>query len=158
MKRISKIYEEIREKDRIQIPVNVKMNKKYKKRIESLMSSINTYNNSKDTDTLKYSLTQSLRLIDEILEDNLKTEYDTKLSLKKKDYLIAKFKQYIKDKDDLDAELPDKDDDENPDIKLKDPANPTDAEIAKEAALENLLKSELLVGIGEVLPIQSISK
>ena len=34
-------------------------------------------------------------------------------------------------KDDLDAELPDKDDDENPDIKLKDPANPTDAEIAK---------------------------
>ena len=71
MKRISKIYEEIREKDRIQIPVNVKLNKKYKKSINSLVSSIDTYNNTKDTDTLKYSLTQSLRLIDEILEDNI---------------------------------------------------------------------------------------
>ena len=131
MKLISKIYEEIKLKERINIPVNVQMNKKYQKSIKSLMSSIETYNNTKDTESLKYSLTQSLRLIDEILEDNLKTEYDTKLSFKKKDYLIAKFKQYIKDKDDLDAELPDKDDDENPDIKLKDPANPTDAEIAK---------------------------
>ena len=130
MKRISKIYEEIREKDRIQIPVNVKLNKKYKKSISSLASSIDTYNNTKDTDTLKYSLTQSLRLIDEILEDNIKTEYDNKLNIKKKDYLIAKFKQYIKDKDDLDAELPDDDKDDKK-VDIKDPNNPTDAEIAK---------------------------
>ena len=133
MKRISKIYEEIREKDRIQIPVNVKLNKKYKKSINSLVSSIDTYNNTKDTDTLKYSLTQSLRLIDEILEDNIKTEYDNKLNIKKKDYLIAKFKQYIKDKDDLDAELPNDD----KEVDVKDPNNPSDAEIARISKMIN---------------------
>ena len=76
-------------------------------------------------------MTQSLRLIDEILEDNIKTEYDKKLNIKKNDYLIAKFKQYIKDKDDLDAELPDDDDKKTPGVKLKDPSNPSDAEIAR---------------------------
>ena len=97
------------------------------------MSSIETYNNTKDTESLKYSLTQSLRLIDEILEDNLKTEYQTKYELKKKNYLIAKFKQYIKDKDNLDAELPD--DDKEPDI--KDPNNPSDAEIRRISKMIN---------------------
>ena len=133
MKLISKIYEEIKLKERIQIPVNVQMNKKYQKSIKSLISSIETYNNTKDTESLKYSLTQSLRLIDEILEDNLKTEYDTKLSFKKKDYLIAKFKQYIKDKDDLDAELPNDD----KEVDVKDPNNPSDAEIRRISKMIN---------------------
>ena len=57
MKLISKIYEEIKLKERIQVPVNVKLNKRYKKSIKSLMSSIETYNNTKDTESLKYSLT-----------------------------------------------------------------------------------------------------
>ena len=133
MRLISKIYEEIKLKERIQIPVNVKLNKRYKTSIKSLMSSIETYNNTKDTESLKFSLTQSLRLIDEILEDNLKTEYETKYELKKKNYLIAKFKQYIKNKDKLDAELPD--DDKEPDI--KDPNNPSDAEIARISKMIN---------------------
>ena len=48
MKLISKIYEEIKLKERINIPVNVQMNKKYQKSIKSLISSIETYNNTKE--------------------------------------------------------------------------------------------------------------
>ena len=115
------ILEQIREQEKINVPDSIKFNKEYSKSIKTLISNVDEYNRTKDSEKLKITLIQSLRLIEEILEKQLK----------KKNYLIAKFKQYIADKDDLDAELPDDDDKKTPGVKLKDPSNPSDAEIAR---------------------------
>ena len=125
------ILEQIREQEKINVPDSIKFNKEYSKSIKTLISNVNEYNRTKDSEKLKMTLIQSLRLIEEILEKQLKKDYETKYELKKKNYLIAKFKQYIADKDDLDAELPDDDDKKTPGVKLKDPSNPSDAEIAR---------------------------
>ena len=53
-----------------------------------------------------------MRLIAEFIEMRTKENYDYKLQLKKKDYVIAKLKEYIESKDDLDGEIPSDDEED----------------------------------------------
>ena len=54
----------------------------------------------------------AMRLIAELMEKQTQLNYDYRLELKKKDYVIDRLKQYIESKEDLDAEIPSDDDEE----------------------------------------------
>ena len=49
------LLEQIREQDSVQVPDIVKFNVEYRKSIQPLLASIENYNRTKDTETLKYS-------------------------------------------------------------------------------------------------------
>ena len=98
------LLEEIRNRDHIEVSSNIKFNRTYQKQIRDFLSTIDEYNRTKDTDTLKYSLTQILRLLEVIFDDNMKRDYDMKLTLKKKEFVISKLKDYINSYEDLEDE------------------------------------------------------
>ena len=118
------LLEEIRNRDNIEVSSNIKFNRTYQKQIRDFLSTIDEYNRTKDTDTLKYSLTQILRLLEVIFDDNMKRDYDMKLTLKKKEFVISKLKDYINSYEDLEDEsdLPktDKDKKSSSDINVSD--------------------------------------
>lgn len=118
------LLEEIRNRDNIEVSSNIKFNRTYQKQIRDFLSTIDEFNRTKDTDTLKYSLTQILRLLEVIFDDNMKRDYDMKLTLKKKEFVISKLKDYINSYEDLEDEsdLPktDKDKKSSSDINVSD--------------------------------------
>ena len=116
------LLEEIRNKDKIEVPSSIQFNRTYQKQIKDFLSSIDEYNRTKDTDTLKYSLTKVFRLLEVIFDDNMKRDYDMKLTLKKKDFVISKLKDYINSYEDLEDEtdLKDKDKKSSSDINVSD--------------------------------------
>ena len=118
------LLEEIRNRDNIEVSSNIKFNRTYQKQIRDFLSTIDEYNRTKDTDTLKYSLTQILRLLEVIFDDNMKRDYDMKLTLKKKEFVISKLKDYVNSYEDLEDEsdLPktDKDKKSSSDINVSD--------------------------------------
>ena len=118
------LLEEIRNRDNIEVSSNIKFNRTYQKQIRDFLSTIDEFNRTKDTDTLKYSLNQILRLLEVIFDDNMKRDYDMKLTLKKKEFVISKLKDYINSYEDLEDEsdLPktDKDKKSSSDINVSD--------------------------------------
>ena len=66
----------------------------------------------KNRKLLKRLFNNCMRLIAEFIEMRTKENYDYKLQLKKKDYVIAKLKEYIESKDDLDGEIPSDDEED----------------------------------------------
>ena len=108
----------------VEVSSNIKFNRTYQKQIKDFLSTIDEFNRTKDTDTLKYSLTQILRLLEVIFDDNMKRDYDMKLTLKKKEFVISKLKDYINSYEDLEDEsdLPktDKDKKSSSDINVSD--------------------------------------
>ena len=110
------LLEEIRNKDNIEVPSSIQFNRTYQKQIKDFLSSIDEYNRTKDTDTLKYSLTKVFRLLEVIFDDNMKRDYDMKLTLKKKDFVIDRLKKYISSYEEMEDELPDEPD-KSPDKK-----------------------------------------
>ena len=82
--------------------------------IDALVKEINEFNRLvQDKDShfkLKRLFNNAMRSIVEFIEIRTKENYDYRLELKKKDYVIAKLKEYIDSKDDLDAEIPSDDD------------------------------------------------
>ena len=118
------LLEEIRNKDNIEVPSSIQFNRTYQKQIKDFLSSIDEYNRTKDTETLKYSLTKVFRLLEVIFDDNMKRDYDMKLTLKKKEFVISKLKDYINSYEDLEDEsdLPktDKDKKSSSDINVSD--------------------------------------
>ena len=116
------LLEEIRNRDNIEVSSNIKFNRTYQKQIRDFLSTIDEFNRTKDTDTLKYSLTQILRLLEVIFDDNMKRDYDMKLTLKKKEFVISKLKDYINSYEDLEDEtdLKDKDKKSSSDINVSD--------------------------------------
>ena len=101
---------DIRDLQKVEVSSNIKFNRTYQKQIRDFLSTIDEYNRTKDTDTLKYSLTQILRLLEVIFDDNMKRDYDMKLTLKKKDFVIDRLKKYISSYEELEDELPDEPD------------------------------------------------
>ena len=107
--------------DYIEVPLSIAHTdvSKYRENFEGIKEIIKNYNDSANDskDRLKYltRLTNHLlRLVDDMLEDNTKREYKFTLELKKKNYIIDGLKKYIDSKEELDAEIPsdDEDDDE----------------------------------------------
>ena len=100
------LLEEIRNKDNIEVS-SIQFNRTYQKQIKDFISSIDEFNRTKDTETLKYGLTKLMRLVEVIFDDNMKRDYDMKLTLKKKDFVIDRLKKYISSYEELEDELPD---------------------------------------------------
>ena len=101
------LLEEIRNKDNIEVSSAIQFNRTYQKQIKDFISSIDEFNRTKDTETLKYGLTKLMRLVEVIFDDNMKRDYDMKLTLKKKDFVIDRLKKYISSYEELEDELPD---------------------------------------------------
>ena len=118
------LLEEIRNKDNIEVSSAIQFNRTYQKQIKDFISSIDEFNRTKDTETLKYGLTKLMRLVEVIFDDNMKRDYDMKLTLKKKEFVISKLKDYINSYEDLEDEsdLPktDKDKKSSSDINVSD--------------------------------------
>jgi len=124
---MQKLYEKVREyDDLLTVPNEVKYAELHSMRsgIDILIKEINQFNiDTPDKDSqfkLKRLFNNAMRLIAEFIEMRTKENYDYRLALKKKDYVIAKLKEYIDSKDDLDAEIPS--DDEEDKKKKKDTA------------------------------------
>ena len=105
--------------DYIEIPKSIAHNdiSKYSTSIENIVKSIKQYNDySNDTKesvkNLRSLTTILLRVAEEVLEDITKTKYQHHLELKKKNYIIDGLKKYIDSKEELDAEIPSDDEDE----------------------------------------------
>jgi hypothetical protein len=114
------LYEKVREYDEIiSIPNTVRYSElnSHQSTLSNIISSIDQFNaDAKDQKDqriqLKRIYQQSMHLIAELIDENLKMKYDHRLEIKKKEYVVAKLKQYIDDKEDLDAEIPSDDDKE----------------------------------------------
>ena len=125
-KTIQELYKKVREYDDLLIiPNEVKYSEIHSMRsgIDALVKEINEFNRLvQDKDShfkLKRLFNNAMRSIVEFIEIRTKENYDYRLELKKKDYVIAKLKEYIDSKDDLDAEIPS---DDKEDKKKKDTA------------------------------------
>ena len=112
------LYEKVREYDEIiSIPNTVRYSElnSHQSTLSNIISSIDTFNASSNEQKdqiiqLKRIYQQSMHLIAELIDENLKMKYDHRLEIKKKEYLIDKLKQFIDAKEDLDAEVPSDDD------------------------------------------------
>ena len=120
------LYEKVREYDEIiSIPNSVRYSElnDYKSTLSNIISSIDEFNATSNDQKdqiiqLKRIYQQSMHLIAELIDQNLKMKYDHRLEMKKKEYLIDKLKQFIYAKEDLDAEIPsDEDEEESSDEK-----------------------------------------
>ena len=123
---MQKLYEKVREyDDLLTVPNEVKYAELHSMRsgIDILIKEINQINIDtpyKDSQfKLKRLFNNAMRLIAEFIDMKTKENYDYRLALTKKDYVIAKLKEYIDSKDDLDAEIPS---DDEEDKKKKDTA------------------------------------
>ena len=113
------LYEQVRKyDDLLDIPQSVKYSKHIHSRsgIDNLLREVEQFNkfpNDKSSLTdCKRLFNNAMRLIEELMEEQTKLNYDYRLELKKKDYVIDRLKQYIESKEDLDAEIPSDDDEE----------------------------------------------
>ena len=112
------LYEKVREYDEIiSIPNTVRYSElnSHQSTLSNIISSIDQFNaDAKDQKDqiiqLKRIYQQSMHLIAELIDQNLKMKYNHRLEIKKKEYLINKLKEFIDDKEDLDAEIPSDDD------------------------------------------------
>lgn len=113
------LYEQVRKyDDLLDIPQSVKYSKHNHTRtgIDNLIKEVEQFNkfpNDKSSLTeCKRLFNNAMRLIAELMEQQTEINYDYKLELKKKDYVINRLKQYIDSKEDLDAEIPSDDEEE----------------------------------------------
>jgi hypothetical protein len=114
-----RLLEQVRQyDDLIELPDEIKFNTRTKNRvsISNLNKSVEDFNkfpNDKDSLLkLKRAFNNAMTVILELIEENMQINYDHRLELKKKDYVIAKLKEYIDSKEDLDAEIPSDEDEE----------------------------------------------
>ena len=117
--KMRELYEQVRKyDDLLDIPQSVKYSKHTHTRsgIDNLLREVEQFNkfpNDKNSLTdCKRLFNNAMRLIAELMEKQTQINYDYKLELKKKDYVIDRLKQYIESKEDLDAEIPSDDDEE----------------------------------------------
>ena len=116
--KVRDLYEKVREYDEIiSIPNTVRYSElnSHQSTLSNIISSIDQFNaDAKDQKDqiiqLKRIYQQSMHLIAELIDQNLKMKYNHRLEIKKKEYLINKLKEFIDDKEDLDAEIPSDDD------------------------------------------------
>ena len=113
------LYEQVRQyDDLIELPDEVKFNKRTRNNVSmnNLMKSVEDFNkfpNDKDSlIKLKRAFNNAMTVVLELLEENMQRTYQHGLEMKKKDYVISNLKKYIDSKDELDAEIPSDDDEE----------------------------------------------
>tara|TARA_B100000287_G_scaffold396871_1_gene412912 strand:+ start:420 stop:857 length:438 start_codon:yes stop_codon:yes gene_type:complete len=113
------LYEQVRKyDDLLDIPHSVKYSENHALRsgIKNLLREVEHFNkfpNEKESLTdCKRLFNNAMRLIAELIEQQTKLNYTHQLNLKKKDYVIDNLKKYIESKEDLDAEIPSDDDEE----------------------------------------------
>ncbi len=121
------LYEQVRAyDDMLEIPHSVKYSKISHSRtgIDNLIKEVDEFNAlpiTKDSiKDCKRLFNNAMRLIAELLEKQTELNYDHKLELKKKQYVIDRLKQFIDAQEDLDAEIPsDEDEEEKSDDEVK---------------------------------------
>ena len=116
--KVRDLYEKVREYDEIiSIPNTVRYSElnSHQSTLSNIIASIDQFNaDAKDQKDqiiqLKRIYNSCMYLIAELIDENLKMKYDHRLEIKKKEYVINKLKEFIGDKEDLDAEIPSDDD------------------------------------------------
>ena len=118
-KTFRKLLEQVREyDDLIVLPDEIKFNTRTKNNasINNLRRAVEDFNkfpNDKDSlMKLKRAFNNAMTVIIELLDENLQNSYNHRLEMKKKDYVIDNLKKYIESKEDLDAEIPSDEDEE----------------------------------------------
>ena len=118
-KTFRKLLEQVREyDDLIVLPDEIKFNTRTKNNasINNLRRAVEDFNkfpNDKDSLLkLKRAFNNAMTVIIELLDENLQNSYNHRLEMKKKDYVIDNLKKYIESKEDLDAEIPSDEDEE----------------------------------------------
>ena len=114
-----KLLEQVREyDDLIVLPDDIKFNTRTKNNasINNLRRAVEDFNkfpNDKDSlMKLKRAFNNAMTVIIELLDENLQNAFNHRLEIKKKDYVIDNLKKYIESKEDLDAEIPSDEDEE----------------------------------------------
>ena len=118
-KTFRQLLEQVREyDDLIVLPDEIKFNTRTKNNasINNLRRAVEDFNkfpNDKDSlMKLKRAFNNAMTLIIELLDENLQNAFNHRLEMKKKDYVIDNLKKYIESKEDLDAEIPSDEDEE----------------------------------------------
>ena len=118
-KTLRQLLEQVREyDDLIVLPDEIKFNTRTKNNasISNLRRAVEDFNkfpNDKDSlMKLKRAFNNAMTVIIELLDENLQNSYNHRLEMKKKDYVIDNLKKYIESKEDLDAEIPSDEDEE----------------------------------------------
>ena len=118
-KTFRQLLEQVREyDDLIVLPDEIKFNTRTKNNasINNLRRAVEDFNkfpNDKDSLLkLKRAFNNAMTVIIELLDENLQNSYNHRLEMKKKDYVIDNLKKYIESKEDLDAEIPSDEDEE----------------------------------------------
>ena len=118
-KTFRQLLEQVREyDDLIVLPDDIKFNTRTKNNasINNLRRAVEDFNkfpNDKDSlMKLKRAFNNAMTVIIELLDENLQNSYNHRLEMKKKDYVIDNLKKYIESKEDLDAEIPSDEDEE----------------------------------------------
>tara|TARA_B100000900_G_C20563028_1_gene709767 strand:- start:640 stop:1080 length:441 start_codon:yes stop_codon:yes gene_type:complete len=118
-KTFRQLLEQVREyDDLIVLPDEIKFNTRTKNNasINNLRRAVEDFNkfpNDKDSlMKLKRAFNNAMTVIIELLDENLQNSYNHRLEMKKKDYVIDNLKKYIESKEDLDAEIPSDEDEE----------------------------------------------
>ena len=118
-KTFRQLLEQVREyDDLIVLPDEIKFNTRTKNNasINNLRRAVEDFNkfpNDKDSlMKLKRAFNKAMTVIIELLDENLQNSYNHRLEMKKKDYVIDNLKKYIESKEDLDAEIPSDEDEE----------------------------------------------
>ncbi len=118
-KTFRQLLEQVREyDDLIVLPDEIKFNTRTKNNasISNLRRAVEDFNkfpNDKDSlMKLKRAFNNAMTVIIELLDENLQNSYNHRLEMKKKDYVIDNLKKYIESKEDLDAEIPSDEDEE----------------------------------------------
>ena len=118
-KTFRQLLEQVREyDDLIVLPDDIKFNTRTKNNasINNLRRAVEDFNkfpNDKDSlMKLKRAFNNAMTVIIELLDENLQNAYNHRLEMKKKDYVIDNLKKYIESKEDLDAEIPSDEDEE----------------------------------------------
>ena len=119
VKTFRQLLEQVREyDDLIVLPDEIKFNTRTKNNasINNLRRAVEDFNkfpNDKDSlMKLKRAFNNAMTVIIELLDENLQNSYNHRLEMKKKDYVIDNLKKYIESKEDLDAEIPSDEDEE----------------------------------------------
>ena len=113
------LYEQVRAyDDLIELPDEIKFNQRTKNNtsMNNLIKAVEDFNkfpNDKDSLLkLKRAFNNAMTVIIELLDENLQNAFNHRLEMKKKDYVIDNLKKYIESKEDLDAEIPSDEDEE----------------------------------------------
>ena len=113
------LYEQVRAyDDLIELPDEIKFNQRTRNdtSMSNLIKAVEEFNkfpNDKDSLLkLKRAFNNAMTVIIELLDENLQNAYNHRLEMKKKDYVIDNLKKYIESKEDLDAEIPSDEDEE----------------------------------------------